>query len=218
MSNFTDFFPAAAATAGGGGGGFTKSNSYSTARALASFTYNNAASYTVNPATDLGLSDGASLGYFMVSGGYFGEGDTNYTDGGMGGKIIQGTAIITTASTNLVLTPGIGGRFQRTNNATTINTAPTESTISGGLTLTSGNGSNLAGARGVQDQGGLQLPNNGINGYGGGGGPGAAPYEPNGSILGSTAHGFGFGTVGYNVNAGGVFEMNGGDGAILLYY
>jgi|TARA_B100001094_G_C18186336_1_gene804019 hypothetical protein len=213
MSDFTDFFPAA-----GGGGGFTKRLKWTTARGLDDANYNNAASYTVNPATDLGLSDGDSLGFFMVSGGYFGEGSTSYMDGGMGGKIIQGTAIITTAATNLVLTPGIGGRLQRNNYSTTINTAPTESTISGGLTLTSGNGSNLAGARGEEGTYNFQLPNNGINGYGGGGGPGGAPNPPSAAVIGSTAHGFGFGTVGYNVNTGGVFEALGGDGAILLYY
>ena len=141
--------------------------------------------FTVNPATDLGLSDGASIGYFMVaSGGTSGNG----YDGAYGGKILMGTAIITTASTNLVLTPG----------------ASAESTISGGLTLTTGNGSNHYGHRGnsqVGINGGV-----GINGYGAGcvgWGQDLGQYSP--------VHGFGK-AVSYHST------MVASDGAILLFY
>ena len=97
-----------------------------------------AAPITVNPATDLGLADGASIGYLMVGGGRSVGADNNI--GGQGGTIIQGTAIITTASTNLVLSPGIGS---------TSASSGTQSTISGGLTLTSGNGTSRHSSIGV---------------------------------------------------------------------
>jgi hypothetical protein len=142
-------------------------------------------SFTVNPATDLGLSDGASLGYFMVaSGGTSGNG----YDGAYGGSILMGTAIITTASTNLVLTPGVSAH----------------STISGGLTLTTANGSNHYGHRGNSQaalNGGV-----GINGYGAGcvgWGKDLGQYNP--------VHGFGK-AVSYHAT------MVASDGAILLFY
>ena len=181
MSNFTDFFPAA-----GGGGGFTKQLKWTTARGLDDANYNDAASYTVNPATDLGLEDGASIGYFMVgSGGLSG----NSEDGAYGGKILMGTAIITTASTNLTLTPGVGNNVA--------------STISGGLTLTTGDGSNHYGHRGNAEKTGAGV---GINGYGAGcvgWGEDLGQYNP--------VHGFGK-AVSYHAS------MTASDGAILLFY
>lgn len=201
MANFSDFLPVA-----GGGGGFTKSLKYSTARALNDADYNNAASYTVNPATDLGLSDGDSIGYFMVGGGEVGD-DTTYT--GFGGKIIYGTKTITNASTDLTLTIGVGEDLNCVSGSVTT-VSPTESTISGGLTLTTANGSRQAGFRSTASG----SPGSGINGYGvGGGGLG---YND-----GSQAHGWGGGTR-QSANTGSypppTFRFTAGDGAIILYY
>ena len=196
MSNFTDFFPAA----GGGGGGFTKSNSYSTARALDMFDYNNAASYTVNPASDLGLADGASLGYFMVGGG-----NKSGNQGGVGaagGKIIMGTVIISTASTNLVLTPGVGIL-----SATGGDSTGTASTISGGLTLTTADGSNRSGIMGRRSASFAVSPGNGINGYGQGADDDGTSYLRTSLPV----HGTGAGVGQYVAYAG-------SDGAILLFY
>ncbi len=181
MSDFTDFFPAAA-----GGGGFTKRLKWTTARGLNDANYNNAASYTVNPATDLGLSDGDSIGYMLVGAGY-----NDAAFGAKGGKIIYGTAIITNASTNLNLTPGVanGGN----------------TTISGGLTLTSGDGSTMSGAGDFTTYGSTLAAGSGIMGYGAGGGGSNTNIRNNGSNF----HGWG----------GGAFPgYDGGDGAILLYY
>tara|TARA_R110002167_G_scaffold265474_1_gene472214 strand:+ start:10 stop:606 length:597 start_codon:yes stop_codon:yes gene_type:complete len=198
MSDFSDFFPAA----GGGGGGFTKSNSYSTARALDMFDYNNAASYTVNPASDLGLADGASIGYFMVNGGNktaAGGGGGTY---GEGGKIIMGTTIISNASTNLVLTPGVG--ILTANNGYSQGTA---STISGGLTLTTADGSSRSGTPGYTSSGYLN-PGIGVNGYG----QGSMGYsQSNSAKTGAPIHGTG-GSV------GAIGANSGSDGAIILYY
>tara|TARA_Y100000389_G_scaffold205089_1_gene262982 strand:- start:4431 stop:5261 length:831 start_codon:yes stop_codon:yes gene_type:complete len=145
---------------------------------------------TVNPATDLGLEDGASLGYFLVGGGGSNSGNS---DGGRGGYIIQGTAIITNASTDLVLTPGVA-------TAASGNGIGSASTISGGLTITTsdGNPNNGFGARGNGDA------NVGILGYGLGGR--SYSYAGGGAIGG---HGFGNGSPRISVP---------GDGAILLFY
>ncbi len=145
-------------------------------------------SFTVNPATDLGLEDGASLGYMLVGAGYIGS--ANGKSGGRGGKIIYGTKIITDASTDLILTPGVanGGN----------------STTSGGLTLSSGDGSHSAGFPDYNSTNTVVFTEgSGINGYGVGGGV----YD--GTRYSGTGHGWGLGSYG----AG-----SGGDGAILLYY
>ena len=196
MSNFTDFFPAAS----GGGGGFTKQLKWTTARGLDDANYNDAASYTVNPATDLGLSDGDSLGYFMVSSGC---GSTNTP--GNGGYILQGTSIISNASTNLVLTPA---------SAATSGTSRVHSTISGGLTLTTADSYNSAGASDGYD-GNPQLGfsyGNGIMGYGAGG-KWADGVLANDFPRGDQSHGFGNGGAFFNSNF-----LTGSDGAILLFY
>jgi hypothetical protein len=199
MSDFSDFFPAA----GGGGGGFTKSNSYSTARALDMFDYNNAASYTVNPASDLGLEDGASIGYFMVNGGNktaAGGGGGTYAEGG---KIIMGTAIISNASTNLVLTPGVG--ILTADNGYSQGTA---STISGGLTLTTADGSSRSGTPGYSTSSAYLTPGIGVNGYG----QGSMGYsQGNVTKTGAPIHGTGGSVGAYAANSG-------SDGAIILYY
>lgn len=69
-------------------------------------------SFTVNPATDLGLSDGDSIGYLLAGGNATG--------------VLRGTAIVSDASTDLVITPGLS--------------SGTASTITGGLTLSSADG------------------------------------------------------------------------------
>ena len=215
MSNFTDFFPAAS----GGGGGFTKRLKWTTARGLDDANYNNAASYTVNPATDLGLEDGTSIGYFMVGGGNTGQNVTsnNGGGGGYGGRIIEGTAIISNASTNLILTPGVG-MYQQSYSwqmQSTINA--TESTITGGLTITTADGSNLQGTGGYSYTTSTYSPTGGINGYGIGG-VGTANNYSSWNLTGSTAHGFGCGTGFCNYNENPTINWQAGDGAILLFY
>ena len=151
---------------------------------------------TVNPATDLGLEDGASLGYMLVGGG-----NSTNQEGGSGGKIIYGTAIITNASTDLILTPGAGA-----NNTNDLFLAGANSTISGGLTLSSGDGSNGAGGGDFQTSSDTAVSSgSGIMGYGFGGGYVLTGVRPSGQ----NAHGWG----------GGQFQdQTAGDGAILLYY
>ena len=115
-----------------------------------------AASITVNPANDLGLSDGDSIGYFMV-----GAGGGSTSAAGYGGNIIQGTKIISSASTDLVLIPAT---------AATSGTSKVDSTISGGITLTTADGYGAAGAReAANGTYGVTSYGQGINGYGFGG-------------------------------------------------
>ena len=197
MSNFTDFFPV---SGGGGGGGFTKRLKWTTARGADDANYNNAASYTVNPATDLGLEDGASIGYFLIGGG---QKTSQNTVGSFGGNIIQGTAIITTASTNLVLTPGEGLLGAQYGSST-----GTNSTITGGLTITTANGTNHTGFPGRARGYLASAPGQGINGYG----TGAAGYDDSASLQQNIPH-HGFGT-GVCMTAAGY----GSDGAIILFY
>lgn len=211
MTDFSSFFPTA------GGVGYTKRLKYTTARGASDADYNNAASYTVNPATDLGLADGALMYVFMVSGGYIGELNTSYCDGGNGGLILSKTVTITTASTNLVLTPGVAGWVRRNQGSTINNVQPTASTISGGLTLTTASGNNFAGKGGVEGLYNQGNPMPGINGYGGGGGPGNKDLTPLG-VDGSLNHGFGTGGLGVNISTAENFYTYASDGAILLYY
>lgn len=186
MANFSSFFPVAAA----GGGGFTKQLKWTTARGLDDANYNDAASYTVNPATDLGLSDGDSIGIFMIGGG---KSSSSATNAGDGGKILQRTAIISDASTNLVLTIGTGGTAGTNNEGGS-------STISGGLTLTSADGYRGVGA-GINTT--TDNAFQGIMGYGAGG----RTQSDRGGASGE--HGWGNGNF---------FGGTGGDGAILLFY
>jgi len=188
-----------------GTGGFDLTFTPGLTATMAAFDYvtiTNPAFFTVNPATDLGLEDGASLGYFMVGSGmsvYNGSGDT-----GRGGKIIYGTKIITNASTDLILTPAAS---PPANN----NMVQTESTISGGITLTTGNGYNGAGfGFDSYNTSKIRSIGTGVMGYGFGGGTEDLRTFPRGD----QAHGFGGGGayVYYNTFCAG------GDGAILLSY
>ena len=149
--------------------------------------------FTVNPATDLGLADGASLGFFMIGGG---NSNASTSQGAKGGNILQGTRIITTASTNLILTPG----------AATAGQGGAASAISGGLTLTTDDGAN----QGWPSKDNTKANSNawgGIDGYGIGGGL----WNEGGAYgtVGANFHGFGGGS--HNTGVA-------GDGAILLYY
>jgi len=155
----------------------------------AAVTITNTNYITVNPATDLGLEDGASLGYFMVGGGSI---STSSGIGAYGGRIIQGTEIITTASTNLILTPGVGNNVA--------------STISGGLTITTSNGFNHAGYRSGSST--TLTLGQGINGYG----VGSVGHAYAGTMgQADPRHGFGTAVAKYS---GAVAS----DGAILLFY
>jgi hypothetical protein len=173
--------------------------------AVQTMTVNNtittyAAPITVNPATDLGLSDGDSIGYFLVGGAWK---RASSTYGAMGGKITQGTAIISNASTDLILTPGDG----KEGGSYATSAAPGESTISGGLTITSADGHSRSGSAGRQSN---FAPGYGINGYG----QGTVPYNdsPNSQLVQDLPyHGFGSGV---STTA----SRFGSDGAILIFY
>lgn len=162
------------------------------------------ASITVNPATDLSLSDGDSLGILLCGGG---DGGAAYSSGtgttGKGGRLFYKVVTISNASTNLVLTPGIGYYAQKSGFSPPVIVDRTESTITGGLTLTSADGQDAAGIGQLTQLGnGMQ----GIDGYG------AA-----GNIQGLYYNGFGTGGYPYNSNSSGT-GTRGADGAILLYY
>jgi hypothetical protein len=186
-------------------------------------TFTSAAAITVNPANDLGLTDGSYLGYFMVGGGATGgnSGSGVTGEGGYGGKILQSSALISTASTNLVLTVGLGGGKQSNNYSlvSSFTYAETQSTITGGLTLTTASGSRAQGTPGSQGAGSTlnfrQSGHNGINGYGIGGGP---MQSGNYSVVGSDYHGFGAGGGSVMYSQPGIVNFYSGDGAILLYY
>lgn len=150
---------------------------------------------TVNPASDLGIEDGGLLGYFMVGGGASGP---NVDEGGDGGRILQGTIIVPTASTDLTLTVGDGGSGG--------STAGTASTITGGLTLTTADGSSSVGWAGAGNGSNFGLAaGQGINGYGAGG----AGVGEFGGTIADNNHGFGGGSR---------RTGTGGDGAIILIY
>lgn len=125
-----------------------------------------------NPQTE-GLSDGDSIGFLLAGGNATG--------------VLRGTAIISNASTDLVITPG--------------GASGTASTITGGLTLTSADGSvsNSIGYLSTVENSGYSsfmrtrvAAGQGVDGYGVGQ-----------QFSGTQSHGFG----GY-----------GADGAILLFY
>ncbi|MDA9775343.1 hypothetical protein N9B67_03370 [Algibacter sp.] len=165
---------------------------------------------TVNPATDLGLVDGAKIGYFMIGGGKTGTSYAAQTRrGGNGGNVLQGTATIANASTDLILTPGIGeGQV-------------TESTITGGLTLSTADGFNALGYGATVNQisssinFGYTAAGPGMNQYGWGGGAEQSsprPIVPN-TPSNQAWHGWGNGAYNNDGTSG-----NNGDGAIILYY
>ena len=154
---------------------------------------------TVNPATDLGLADGAKLGYFMVGAG---ERRPTGTTSGAGGYILQGTAIIASASTDLDMRIALGVSATSTF---------IHSTITGGLTLTTANGSNVTGWAAYKAGEGGMSAGPGINGYGAGGSSVNASYA-GGARAGFD--GYGGGGTQYNSAAG----TAGADGSITLYY
>ena len=133
----------------------------------------------------------------LVGAGYA---TTTIANGKSGGRIIQGTAIISNASTDLVLTPGAanGGN----------------STISGGLTLSSGDGIRFWGGRYNGSSSGWSA-STGIMGYGAGG-TGGGNYSgiTNGIQDEDSNHGWGAGAF----NATGTSADTAYDGAILLFY
>ena len=133
----------------------------------------------------------------MVSGGYVQYGTYGY--GSKGGMVLIGTRIITSASTDLVLTIGIGGIGQGYNPKYI--DQPTQSTISGGITLTTADGTN---AMGFGEKTNYTSGSQGFNNYGNGGG--------------STTLSHGFGTGGLQIRENQYDYGYGSDGAILLYY
>jgi hypothetical protein len=189
---------------GSGGGGLANFRKYSTTRATNDCTHKTAGTYTVNPSTDLGLENGAQLYYFMVGGGDCGSNTQGIN--GDSGKIIYGFATITTASTNLSLTIGVG-------NAT--GAAGTESTISGGLTLTTANGTNIYGYKDGRYISGNTLGNWGLmGGYGASSGY-YSNYQLYAGIKGGDYHSFG---IGGGRNSADYAYNSSGDGCIIFMY
>ena len=174
MTNFSSFFPVAAA---GGGGGFTKMKKISTDISSDETTDKlvpPSTTLTINPATDLGLSDGDSIGYLLAGGNATG--------------VLRGTAIISNASTDLVITPGLA--------------SGTSSTITGGLTLTSADGNTDTSYERKRDA--YYNPTYGVNyAYSAGGGEGIDGYGVGSQWSSSFKHGYG---------------GSGKDGAVLLFY
>jgi len=169
--------------------------------------YINASTITVNPATDLLLADGATVGVLLVGGGTIGGGSTSASDsgyGGYGGRLLYKVTTITTAATDLVLQIGAG-------DVNTSQPSPSaDSTITGGLSLTTVNGNNISGfpANHVYYSGAGAI-SGGIGNYGGYGiGGGIAQTGPYSG--GAGQHGWGAG--------GEQTSTTGGDGAIILYY
>lgn len=170
---------------------------------------------TVNPATDLGLVDGASIGYFMIGGGASGydsqNQSTNAGGGGNGGRFRSGTLTIATASTDLVLTCGNGGGRSLAEGDSTIVYGATTLSTSGfpfgkGAFRTAGYGSSSWRlAEGFQ----------GINGYGMGGGAGNNIYD-----VGGVGPDFpqGYGTGGSCTTSTSFTNFAGGAGSVILYY
>lgn len=170
---------------------------------------------TVNPANDLGLSDGDQLGYMLVGGGNYGESTGSYYGaGGRGGKILQGIATIGTASTDLVLSIGEGGVKRTYSWAVQETREPSESTITGGLTLSSASGIHaLAGSNAQYQSTGAQF---GVFGYGGGGGGGY--YEAGNQREGGNHQGYGNGALLASHASSSDIYYWAGDGSIIFYY
>lgn len=181
--------------------------------------YVNASTITVNPATDLLLADGATIGVLLVGGGGKGAGASNINTqgqgrGGYGGRLLYKVTTITNAATNLVLQIGGGGSF-----TSNVPSSPSISTITGGLSLTSADGNNISGnpsnsnyinPYGSQDYGYAQFVSSAGSGNYGGYGVGGRINFMTGFSGGNGQHGWGAG--------GTVASVVGGDGAILLYY
>jgi len=161
--------------------------------------------FTVNLATDLGLAVGSQLGVFIVGGGHPGVSSTGGAKGA-GSPIFYQNITLADVTTNLVLTIGIGGAHIPPHVRTII--LRTESTISGGLTLSSANGTQTTGDT---QNGSSSVGQSGIFGYGSSGQNNAGPSFPN------AYHGFGQGGKPYNTSVNGT-GTQAADGAILLYY
>ena len=181
----------------------------------ASITWVEMDTATVNPATDLGLADGDQIGYMMVGGGSSGYVYANASRGGAGGRVLQGMATITTAATDLTLSIGYGGKA--TSYGGTGYEDGSNSTISGGLTLTTADGTFGVSAEATVNGGSyvsaVSAAGPGINGFGAGGRAIDGSYGPSSGPNNGVAHGYGLGSFGAS-NALNV----GSDGSIILYY
>jgi len=174
-------------------------------------------SITVNPATDLLLADGATVGVLLVSGGGKGGGTTGVTGGmargGYGGRLLYKVTTITTAATNLVLQIGAGDSF----NGPVLNPSA-DSIITGGLALTSADGNNVSGYPANYNSRSGSVNNYVYSYVSTGAGPGNySGYGIGGRITQFDAYNGGDGQHGWG--AGGTqSDTVGGDGAIILYY
>ena len=130
----------------------------------------------------------------MIGSGFSNGGTSR---GSKGGNIIQGIATIGTASTNLSLRVGIA----------TGNTVSAQSTITGGLTISTSDGANIGWPSRSMGGSVYSTAYTGINGYGAGS---SNWNEANDfGTRGAYYHGYGGGSQNTGV---------GGDGSITLYY
>lgn len=202
MANLSDFLPSAS----GGGGGYKNMVKYIT-------------STTVTPSTDLGLEDGATVGYFLCGGGD-GGGKISHGYihiGGNGGKIKKGTITISNASEAITITVGAGGSGSST--STVLGSAGGASSIgSTSITTISSSDSDANSESGwgafvyKASYYTAHTAGQGIDGYGAGGA--ANGRTTAGGSIGS-ADGWGHGGVATNTYGRGT---DGGDGAVILYY
>ena len=152
---------------------FTYASGIGSANPGASVQITNLGGITVNPATDLGLADGAKLGYFMIGSGFSNGGTSRGSKGG---------------------------------NATG-NTVSAQSTITGGLTISTSDGANIGWPSRSMGGSVYSTAYTGINGYGAGS---SNWNEANDfGTRGAYYHGYGGGSQNTGV---------GGDGSITLYY
>jgi hypothetical protein len=205
MANLSDFLPSAS---GGGGGGYKNMVKYIT-------------STTVTPSTDLGLEDGATIGYFLCGGG---DGGAKITDahrfvGGFGGRIKKGTITISNASEAITITVGAGGAGGPSSNVVG---SPGGASSIGSTSITTISSSD-SDANSQSGWGAFiyktsywpaQAAGAGIDGYGAGGAVNG--YTISGGSNGATsADGWGHGGIANSTYGRG---FDGGNGAVILYY
>lgn len=203
MANLSDFLPAAA-----GGGGYKNMVKYIT-------------STTVTPSTDLGLEDGATIGYFLCGGGS-GGGQWSHPYGRLGGKggnIKQGSLTISNASEAITITVGAGGAGNTTNGVLGAagGASSIQSTSITAISTSDSDANSDSGWGAFVYRSGEWMTHsagNGINGYGAGGA--TIGFTTAGGSTGSTStDGWGHGGVCTEGYANGT---DGGDGAVILYY
>jgi hypothetical protein len=136
--------------------------------------------HVINPANDLGLSDGSPVSFFAIGGGFDSKANPDGQTSGNGGLMTSGIFTVTDASANITIISGKGGYHTSASNR--IN--PTATTISyGDSFFTTDNGLQS----GLGGDAGLYPASPGPFGYGGGGLNKGSQYTPgvNGNFVNS---------------------------------